>query len=1094
MSSVAPSRRFSIPPTLRNQLAEFRRRVWTTKMLESFALALSGVLVAFLVVFTIDRVIDTPRSIHYAIFFSVVGLWMSVPYAFHRWVWKHRNLKQVAGLLRKREPNIGDQLLGVLELADSQSEQARSPVLCAAAIEQVAQAAQKRDLNQAAPTSRVRDWSITALVSGCMALVLIALVPLAAWNSLARMVAPWRDTPRYTFARIQPLGENVVVPHGESVALAISLDGKTRWRPQTASLQIDRLPGMTVQLKAESYEFQLPPQTAERPMRIRVGDYVQSVRLVPKLRPELVDARAKINLPEYLQLPAPIEKDVRGGILSAVEGSQAIVNARASRALQTAAVGDQAVTVDSDSFQSPALAVAGEARKVALTWRDRDGLSAFQPFELAIKATPDEPPSVATQDLPRQSVILNTEQINFTALAADDFGVKRMGISWRGIDDTLVGEPAQGERLLAPGGPDQNSLQTPGVFSASAFGIAPQPIEVRVWAEDYLPNRPRVESAPHVFYVLSPEQHAIWMTEQLSKWHRLALDVRDREMRLHETNKQLRGMAPDELAGEEIAKRLQDQATAESANGRQLANLSRAGEDLIRQASRNADIGVGHLEKWAEMLQILKDISANRMPSVADLLKQAAAQKAMAANQSSPAGPKAGQVRASIAGQPNNSEQEPGQPNQPKMPTISDVESSQQPPEDLVAKDDGPKKKKKPSQAGLKLPTTTLVGPAKANEEEQPEQPEAEPEKMDQAVKEQADLLAEFEKIADELNTVLANLEGSTLVKRLKAASRQQMQVADRISERIDSVFGNPASGEAADRTVLAELAGVEKQSSQSVSFIMDDMQAYYERRRMNQFKLVFDEMRQAAVVNALDELGDEIPKVQGVSISEAEFWSDNLDRWAEDLVDPACSGQCPGGKSADSLPPSVILEVLKILEGEVNLREETRVAEKARPGLEKIAHQQEATRLGETQTGLQERIVAVCERIVQLPEGETRFAKDLDLLRAVDGVMLQAVDVLRSGETGSPAIAVETEAIELLLKSQRINPKSGGGGGNSPGGGGEGTTTDSALALIGAGVNPNEKKETREIKQATGETGNVLPEEFRAGLDIYFSKLEKGE
>ena len=48
--------------------------------------------------------------------------------------------------------------------------------------------------------------------------------------------------------------------------------------------------------------------------------------------------------------------------------------------------------------------------------------------------------------------------------------------------------------------------------------------------------------------------------------------------------------------------------------------------------------------------------------------------------------------------------------------------------------------------------------------------------KVDQAVKEQKDLLAEFQKIADELNNVLANLEGSTLVKRLKAASREAVR------------------------------------------------------------------------------------------------------------------------------------------------------------------------------------------------------------------------------------------------------------------------------------------------------------------------------
>ena len=59
---------------------------------------------------------------------------------------------------------------------------------------------------------------------------------------------------------------------------------------------------------------------------------------------------------------------------------------------------------------------------------------------------------------------------------------------------------------------------------------------------------------------------------------------------------------------------------------------------------RNPEIGVGHLERWAEMLQILKDISGNRMPSVADLLKQASVLdppkfRAFAAAQAAAAGP-----------------------------------------------------------------------------------------------------------------------------------------------------------------------------------------------------------------------------------------------------------------------------------------------------------------------------------------------------------------------------------------------------------------------------------------------------------------------
>ena len=112
--------------------------------------------------------------------------------------------------------------------------------------------------------------------------------------------------------------------------------------------------------------------------------------------------------------------------------------------------------------------------------------------------------------------------------------------------------------------------------------------------------------------------------------------------------------------------------------------------------------------------------------------------------------------------------------------------------------------------------------------------------------------------------------------------------------------------------------------------------------------------------------------------------------------------------------------------------------------------------------------------------------------MQAVANVMHEATEILARPETGSVAIAAETEAIELLLQSRRINPKGGGGGGASPGGGGGGTTNDSAIALLGGGVNDKEVREDHGVSQSTGDSGPTLPEEFRAGLDEYFNRLEK--
>ena len=183
---------------------------------------------------------------------------------------------------------------------------------------------------------------------------------------------------------------------------------------------------------------------------------------------------------------------------------------------------------------------------------------------------------------------------------------------------------------------------------------------------------------------------------------------------------------------------------------------------------------------------------------------------------------------------------------------------------------------------------------------------------------------------------------------------------------------------------------------------------------------------------------------------------------------------------------------MLKILEGEVNLREETRVAEQAKEGVKEDEHMSEAIRLSETQDLLRDRVDQVIDRIEQLPNGAEEFGKEIKLLTSVSVVMVEARDILVSANTGAEAIAAETEAIELLLQCKRINPKGGGGGGTSPGGGGQGDTQDSAIALLGRGVNEKEKREVRHVTQSTGEAGRSLPEEYSAGLDEYFQRWER--
>ncbi|MBI3469540.1 MAG: hypothetical protein HY000_41590, partial [Planctomycetes bacterium] len=771
MNLAAPQHQLQLPASLHVQLLEFRRRVWTIKLIEAVCGAIFGILVAFVATFVLDRVFDTPAGLRLAIFGTAVLGCAMVPLTLHRWIWRQRRLEQLARLLSRRHPSVGDQLLGIIELSYSESEQARSLTLCEAAIQQVAEVAEQRDFSDSVPNPKHRRRAVLAGLAMTVTVTLLGLFPTAATNAWARFLMPWKDTPRYTFASVEPLSDRLVVAHGEPFTMTVQLADNTVWRPEHGAVQLGGQNPVSAKLRAGRYEFELPAQIDSGWLKLRIGDWRKQVRIEPTLRPELTSLVADLTLPEYLGRTQPLQKDVRGGAISLVKGSRATFVATASRELSAAQVDGQPQKPTGAKVTSPATNVE-ESRKLEFQWQDHFGLAGKEPFTLSITGREDEAPSLACEDLPRQRVVLDSEVLNFQVKAQDDFGVKQVGIEWQGLDTTTVKDPAKGERILAAGSSDKDVLELVGTFSAQSLGIEPQPIHLRLFAEDYFPSRERVYSPTYLLYVLNAEQHAIWLTERLSKWHRQSLEVRDREMQLHETNKQLRELSPQELDQPDTRKRIENQAAAERANGRRLSSLVATGEDLVRQATRNPEFGVGHLEKWAEMLQILKDISANRMPSVADLLKQAS-QAPVDANSPSNQGPMAGQIRAASSGAAAEGSS-PGDKKKPtSVPAIVDVESSQQPPNQKSASQASSTSKSSPS---LGLPVTTLIGGGKDGNNSC-----AAGQKMDEAVAKQQDLLAEFEKIADELNRVLANLEGSTLVKRLKAASRLQNKIAGRL-------------------------------------------------------------------------------------------------------------------------------------------------------------------------------------------------------------------------------------------------------------------------------------------------------------------------
>ncbi len=886
---VGNAHHLELPTQLRHKLETYRRRVWMVKLAEGVLAGIFGLLVSYLLVFVLDRFGDTPAWLRLLLLLTGVTVFaLGIPLKWHRWVWQTRQLEQAARLLRHHFPRIGDQLLGIVELAHNELEQERSEALCQAAMRQVDHEVRDCDFRGAVPHPRHRHWAWgTGLVMTIAAAALV-IVPAASTNALARWLFPWRDTPRYTFVQLSDIPDQMVVPYAEPFQINARLATHSQWKPQSGSAQYGRQNAVEASLNDDRYQFSLPPQKDPDALTIAIGDARKQVHIAPTSRPELTEVMAHIELPEYLRYDSYPDQDVRSGSLSVIKGSRVAVSASVTRGLSEATLGDQSLTTVENLFRVPPTLIA-DSQELTMHWRDELGLSAKEPFHLRLTAVEDDAPTVTCVKLPREQVILSTDTTSFEVLARDDFGVKTVGIQWQGIADPVRNpHPAQGEHIVAVGAPEKRELNAKAAFSTERLRIEPQSLEVRLFAIDYLPGRERVYSPTYIFHVLSPEEHAIWLTHQLRRWYQRANEVYEREQQLYAENKAIRALSAEQLDKPQTRRRIETQAAAEQANARRLGTLAMVGEELVKQATRNKEFNVATLETWAEMLQALKKIADKRMPSVADLLSDAANAPGAAPPKppSPPASdsktpPQVGKNRDPRTGPPGKTK--PAKPSA-VVPQVVDVESGFN---ELDKPKETDASEKKPGQPQLRLPGTAVVGGGSKPKEDAKSCPAKK--KVEEAVAEQEDLLAEFARVADELKKLLGDLEGSTFVKRLKAASRRQIAVAKELNESVESGFGlNPHEAAKTDRERLAKVADREIQHGDDIYVIEDDLEAYFNRVQEGKFKTVLNEMKSTHVVSNLHGIAKSLrDNMNGQSIADAEFWADTLDRWAEQLVGP---------------------------------------------------------------------------------------------------------------------------------------------------------------------------------------------------------------
>ena len=623
---------FTLPDTLVTQLRAFERRLRRMETLVAVAGWLVGLLTTFLLLFVLDRFVDTPRVVRVLLTLGGAGVaaWFAQRWAKH-WLWQRRGPAQLAKLLQSHFRKLGDRLQGIIELTESGDLPANiSPALLRAAVRQVAAEAERFDFPQAVPVRPARRWGFAA--AGAMAITLAAFlfVPKAATNALARWLAPWAKIDRYTFASLAKLPRELVVAHGEPFEIVCGLKADSAWKPETATARLNRTTTLETKLQDERAVFHLPGQTQPGTLLVRVGDASREIRILPMHRPEMKALAARVQLPDYLGHPVATVP-IPGGSAQFLEGSTVQFSGTISRNLQQAtmksAVAAPAVEVAGETFTTPPAPVNEITSGATFRWKDRHGLTPTQPYQLGISTTKDAEPRVELKGLESEIAILPHEMLKLSFASTDDFGVKDTWLGWTvkalGEKKTELGK---GEAAHTKGSQLQRELSGQADFSPLWHDIPEDSVvELAAYAVDYLPSRTPIESWRHTIHVLSPARHAERVQQRMEQvLKQLDERIRDEERQLEETKMLAENKAA--LASEKMGEDIKRVEAGEQANAKQTEKLTEEMKAVMQDALRNKEVPEGTLADWQQLMKQLDEQAQPLMAQAGQNLQKAAEQ------------------------------------------------------------------------------------------------------------------------------------------------------------------------------------------------------------------------------------------------------------------------------------------------------------------------------------------------------------------------------------------------------------------------------------------------------------------------------------
>ena len=893
-----------IPAELSKQLADFQRSLWRIKVTEAVLAGIFGLIISFLIVFALERLFPIPALARLAILIAGTSLAaIFAPYWVRRWVYGHRREEQLARLISRKFPKLGDRLLGIVELQDQQeSKEAMSPELRAAAMIHVANQAAKRNMNEALPYSRHKKLALGVLMGAAAITFGFSIAPKAGGNALKRWLMPLSDTDHYTFTQFDTdkMPDPLVVPLGEAFSFSAPLKEDSDNRPATARARYGQQEWIQADLGENgSYQFEFTGQETQDRITIEAGDANHRLWVEPEVRPEVSGFEALVTLPDYLQLE-PRDVDIRTGVLTALEGSKIVLKGSFSREISKAsahldpqpleetAISESRAPIEAENpteLESSRTKTEEEGKRAAIesvvklpeprdlklsmdgatvstepidlgrfhasvpfTWTDVKGLDGAGSFKVEIKTSEDQTPTSYIQGIERNIVILAEETLEFDIISEDDFGLREIGLSWVGsFNKPSDDEPATGSITLKKGSPSSNRLSDRAIFSPQTYGIAPQTLILSAYTEDYKPERGRIFSEPLTIYILTRDEHAQVIKKRFDRVISELEDAARKELNNLDENERLdKNNTAEELQSEEAKEQLAESEQKEAENAEKMKEVAKKMEEIFKDAARNGELDQKTMKEMADALQNMKELGEKDMPEVEKKLGEAQDQKST------------------------------------------------------------------------------------------PEKTERD---LKEAIEKQKEALEKMQETIEKANQANENFEASTFVNRLKKSSADEGSIGNSLNSALTGklaiVGATPNSDDIdpANQRLLGELSGQQRSVTNDVRWIQEDLERFYARTQKPIHKEVYEDMAKSLIDEKLERLREKIQMNHTFTSRKlSKNWSDRLMSWAEKLEGPKPDGNGGGGDGGsgggEEKDFEFMLKVMRMVQAEQDIRGRTRSLE----------------------------------------------------------------------------------------------------------------------------------------------------------------------